>query len=165
MKIVKRFCAERLPDVVIATRCQVDVLAIPGLLFVESFSQKKLNCTAEVLLQRAVLLGGYHRCIDRLWKVVMQPLPPGRFVLAFESIFELFEGVRPVEVNFFCPLIEIGDYFGDSECDASQPLLIWIPAFNLLKRGSLFLHFVPLPEEVFLAGRFLEKSQRWFLVN
>ena len=95
----------------------------------------------------------------------MQPLPPGRFVLAFENILELFEGVRPVEVNFSAPLLKSGIILVTVNLTPSQPLLIWIPAFNLLKRGSLFLHFVPLPEEVFLAGRFLEKSQRWFLVN
>jgi hypothetical protein len=49
MKRVGGFRGERPPDVVIATRRQVDILAILGLLFVESFLQKKLHCTAEVL--------------------------------------------------------------------------------------------------------------------
>ena len=103
MKMVEGFCGKRLSDVIIAARRQVDVMAIPGLLFVESFLRKKLNRTAEVLLQRAVLLGGYHCCINQLRKVVVHHLLPGRFVLAFKDIFELFEGVCPVEVNLFGP--------------------------------------------------------------
>ena len=139
MKMVKEFCGKQLSDVVIAARRQVDVLAIPGLLFVESFLQKKLDCTTEVLLRQAILLGGYHCCIDGLRKVVVYHLLPGRFVLAFKDIFELFKGVCSVEVDLLGPLIEVGDCFVDGEFDAKSTTVdIWISAFNLLKQGSLF---------------------------
>ncbi len=48
----------------------------------------------------------------------MHHLLPGRVVLAFKDIFELFKGVRPFEVNLFVPLIKVGDYFVDSEFNA-----------------------------------------------
>ena len=82
MEMVKGLCCKHLPDIIIAARCQLDVLAIPGLFFLESFLQKKLNRTTEVLLQQAILLGGYHCCIDWLRKVVVHHLLLGHFVLA-----------------------------------------------------------------------------------
>ena len=164
MKMVKGLCHKRLPDIIITTRHQVDVLAIPGLLFVESFLQKNLNPMAEVLLQQAVLLGGYHCCIDRLPKVVVHHLLSGRFVLAFEDIFELFKGVCPVEVNLFGPLIEIGDCFVDGEFNAKLTTVDMDLSFQFIEARVLVLHFVHLLGEIFLVKRLLEKSQRWFLV-
>ena len=165
MKMVKEFCGKQLSDVVIAARRQVDVLAIPGLLFVESFLPKNLNPMAEVLLQQAVLLGGYHCCIDRLPKVVVHHLLSGRFVLAFEDIFELFKGVCPVEVNLFGPLIEIGDCFVDGEFDAKLTTVDMDLHFQFIEARVLVLHLVHLLGEVFLVEKLLEKSQGWFLVN
>ena len=43
MKMVKGIRGKRLSDVVVAARRQVDVLAVPGLFFVQSFLQEQLN--------------------------------------------------------------------------------------------------------------------------
>ena len=96
----------------------------------------------EVLLQQAVLLGGYHRCIGQLRKVVVHHLLPGRFVLAFKDIFELFEGFRPVEVNLFSPLIKVGDCFVNGEFDAKSTTVNMDLSFQFFEARVLVLHFV-----------------------
>ena len=162
MKMVKGLCHKRLPDVVVATRCQLDVLAIPGLIFVESFLQEKLDCTTEVLLQRAVLLGGSHHCIDRLRKVVVHHLLPGCFVLDFKDIFELFEGVRLVKVNLFGPLIKVEDCFVNSEFNAESTTVNMDLSFQFIEAGVLVLHFVRLLREIFLSNNFWRRARGGF---
>ena len=120
---------------------------------------------AENLLQRAVLLGGYHCCINRLWEVVVHHLLPGRFVLAFKDIFELFKGVCLVQVNLFGPLVEIGDCFVNGEFDTESTTVNMDLCFQFIKARVLVLHLVHLLWEVFLVKQLFEKSQMWFLVN
>jgi hypothetical protein len=91
MKMVEGFCGKRLPDVVVAARLQVDVLPVPWLLPVQSFLQKQLNCTAKVLLQQAIMLGGDHRCVDQLREVVVHDLLPGSLILPLEDVLKLLE--------------------------------------------------------------------------
>ena len=104
MKVTNRLCFQQLLDVVVTTRRHVDILAVPGLLLVNSFLKKKLNRTTEVLLARSILLGGYNHQIDWPHKVVMDNLFPNCFVLALENIFKLHEGVNPIKMNFLAPL-------------------------------------------------------------
>ena len=78
MEMVKGLCRECLSGVVVATRRQIDVLAISGLLLMKSFIEKKLNRTAKVLLPQTILLKGYHRRINRLREVILDNLLLGR---------------------------------------------------------------------------------------
>ena len=112
---------------------------MPGLLFVESFLQENLDCTTEVLLQRVVLLGGYHPCIDRLRKVVVHHLLPSHFILAFKDIFKLVKGVRPVEVNLFGSLIKVGDCFVDGEFNAKSTTVDMDLSFQFIEARVLVL--------------------------
>jgi hypothetical protein len=138
MKMVEGFCGERLSDVGVTTWRQIDVLAVPGLLFVQSFLQEQLNRTAKVLLQRAIMLGGHHRCVDRLREVVLHDLFPGRLILSLEGVLKLLEGGCPVKMDFLGPLVEIGMVLSTVNLTPNRPLSMWISAFNLSKRGSLF---------------------------
>ena len=108
------------------------------------------------------MLGGYHRCVDRLREVVVHDLFPGRIILALEDVFKLFKGVCPVEVNLFGPLVEIGDCFVDGEFNAKSTTVDVDLCFQFIETRVLVLHLVHLLWEIFLA---LEKSQSWFLVD
>ncbi len=165
MKMVKGSRGERLSDVVVAVRRQVDVLVVMGLLFVQSFLQKQFNCTAKVLLQQAIMLGGYHCCINRLREVVVHDLFPGRLILVLEDIFKLVEGVCPVEVNFLGPLVEIGDGFVNGNFNAESTAVDVDLCFQFIEARVLVLHLVHLLWEGFLVEGLFEKSQRWFLVD
>ncbi len=164
MKMVEGFRGELLSDVVVAARRQVDVLTIPGLLLVQSFLQEQLNRTAKVLLQ-AIMLGGYHCCVDRLREVVVHDLFPGRLILSLEDVLKLLEGGCPVKMDFLGPLVEIGDGFVDGKFDAESTAVDVDLRFQFIKTRVLVLHLVHLLREVFLAEGIFEKSQRWFLVD
>jgi hypothetical protein len=133
-------------------------LAIPGLLFVQSFL--KLNNTVKVLLQRAIMLIGYHHCVDRLQEVVVHDLFPGHLILALEDIFKLVEGFCPVEVNVLGPLVEIRDGFVSGKFDAKSTTVEMDLRFQFIEALVLFLHLVHLLWEVFLVEGLFEKSQR-----
>ena len=111
------------------------------------------------------MLGGYHRCIDRLWEVVVHDLFPGRLILALEDIFKLVEGVCPVEVNFLGPLVEIGDGFVNGNVNAESTAVDVDLCFQFIEARVLVLHLVHLLWEGFLVEGLFEKSQRWFLVD
>ena len=162
MKMVEGLRRKCLTDVIVATRCHVDVLAIWGPLFVESFLQEKLNRMTEVLLQRAILLGGYHPCIDRLQKVVVHHLLPGRFVLAFNDVFRLFEGVCLVEVNLFSPLIKVRDCFVDGKFDTESTTVAMDLSFKFIEARVLVLHFVCLLGEIFPSNDFSRRAKDGF---
>ena len=95
----------------------------------------------------------------------MHHLLLGRFVLAFEDIFELFKGVCPVKVNLFGPLVEIGDCFVDGEFNAESTIVDMDLRFQCIEAWVLVLHLVHLLWKVFLVERLFKKTQRWFLVN
>ena len=95
----------------------------------------------------------------------MHHLLPGRFVLTFEDILELFEGVCPVEVNLVGPLIEIRDCCVDGEFSAESTTVDMDLCSQFIEAQVLVLHFVRLLGEIFLVERLLQKSQRWFLIN
>ena len=110
------------------------------------------------------MLGGYHRCVNRLREVVVHDLFPGRLILALEDIFKLVEGVCPVEVTFLGPLVEIGDGFVDGGFDAESTADNVDLRFQFIEVRVLVLHLVHLFWEVFLVEGLFKKSQRWFLV-
>jgi hypothetical protein len=111
------------------------------------------------------MLGGYHRCVDRLREVVVHDLFPGRLILSLKDILKLFEGVCPVEMDFLGPLVEIGDGFIDSKFNAELTAVDVDLRFQFIEVRVLVLHLVHLIWEVFLVEGLFEKSQRWFLVD
>jgi hypothetical protein len=165
MQMVKGFCGERLPDVAVAARLQVDVLPVPRLLLVQSFLQEHLDCTAKVLLQQAIMLGGDHRCVDWLREVVVQDLLPGSLILPLQDVLELLKGGSPVEMDFLGLLVEIGDGFVGSEFNAESTAVNVDLRFQFVKMWVLVLHLVQFLQKIFLVEGLFEKSQRWFLVD
>jgi hypothetical protein len=115
MKMVEGTCLDLLLDVVIATGHHVDVLPVPWLLLVQNFNSEKLHITMEVCLTQAILLDWYVLRIGRFWKVLMNNLLPGSFVLALEHILELNEGVSIVKVDLLGPFFKLRDCFVDSK--------------------------------------------------
>jgi hypothetical protein len=94
----------------------------------------------------------------------MDNLLPGRFVLAFEQVLELLEGVSPVEMDFLSPLVEIGDCFVDGGLDAESTTVN--EHFHLhLEAGVFVLHFVDFFWQSFLVPTLAVKGKRWFLVD
>ncbi len=72
----------------------VDILPISWLFLVERSLNEELDCSREVFFQAAILRGQYwHRCIDRLWEVLVKHLFSGCFVMALEHILELHKRV------------------------------------------------------------------------
>jgi hypothetical protein len=142
MKMSKRFRRERLADVVVAARLEVDVLPVARLLLVQNVFQEKLNGTAKVLLQRVIMLGGDHCGVDWLRELVVHDLLPGSFVLPLQDVLELLEGGSPVEMDFLGPLIEVGDGFVDSEFDTESIAVDMDLRFQFVNTGVLVLHFV-----------------------
>ncbi len=72
----------------------VDILPISRLFLVQHLLNEELDLLMEVFLRVAILCGRYgHRCIDRLWEVLMKHLFPGCFVVALEHIFKLHKEV------------------------------------------------------------------------
>ncbi len=72
----------------------VDILPISRLFLIQHLLNKELDRLMEVFFQAAILRGWYwHRCIDRLWEVLMNHLFPGCFVMALEHILKLHKGV------------------------------------------------------------------------
>ena len=67
MQMVNGLCDQRFLYIVVTSRGQVDVLVIPGLLFMENFLDKKLNCMAEILFARTVLFSRNHCSVYRFW--------------------------------------------------------------------------------------------------
>jgi hypothetical protein len=142
MKMSKRFCRERLLDVVVDARLEVDVLPVARLLLVQSFFQEQLDCMAKVLLQQAIMLGGDHCGVDWLWEVVVHDLLPGSFILPLQDVLELLEEGSPVEMDFLSPLVEIGDGFVDGEFDAESTTVNMDLRFQFVETRVLVLHFV-----------------------
>ncbi len=97
---------------------------------------------AEVLLHRTIMLGGDHRCVDRLWEVVVHDLFPGRLILSLEDVLKLLKGGCPVEMDFLGPLVEIGDGFVDGKFDAKSIAVDVDLRFQFVKTRVLVLHFV-----------------------
>jgi predicted phosphodiesterase len=60
-------CDQQFLYIVVTSRGQVDVLAVPGFLFVENFLDKELDCMAEILFAQTVLFGGNHRSVYWFW--------------------------------------------------------------------------------------------------
>ena len=79
----------------------------------------------------------------------MHHLLQGCYVLAFKDIVELFEGVRPVEVNIFGPLIEVGDCFVDGEFEAESTTVDMDLRFQFIEVRVHVLRFVGLLREIF----------------
>ena len=98
MKVDNGFCCDLFLDVEIAAGRHVNILAITGLLLVESLLKGKLNCTTKVFLAQAILHGRHHRLIS-----------PSRLVLAKEAILELSKGVSPAKMDLLVPLVKVGD--------------------------------------------------------
>ncbi len=142
MEMSKRFRPERFADVVIAARLEVDILPVARLLLMQSLFQEKLNCTAKVFLQRAIMLGGDHRGVDWLRKVAVHDLLPGSFVLPLQDVLELLEGGSPVEMDFLGPLIEVGDGFVDGEFNAESTTVDVDFRFQFVETRVLVLHCV-----------------------
>ncbi len=72
----------------------VDILPISRLFLVQRSLNEELDHSMEVFFQVAILSGRYwHRCIDRLWEVLMKHLFPSCFLMALEHILELHKGV------------------------------------------------------------------------
>ncbi len=109
------------------------------------------------------MLGGDHRCVHRLWEVVVNDLLPGRLVLSLEDILKLLQGGCPVKMDFLRPLVEIGDGFVDGKFDAESTAVDVNLHFQFIKTRVLVLHLVQFLRKVFLVERLFEKSQRWFL--
>ncbi len=120
---------------------------------------------AKVLLQQAIMLGGDHRCVDRLWEVVVHDLLPGRLVLSLEDVLKLLEGGCSVEMDFLSPLVEIGDGFVDGKFDTESTAVDVDLCFQVVETRVLVLHLVQFLRKVFLVKGLFEKSQRWFLVD
>ena len=142
MEMCERFRRERFADVIIAARLKVDILPVARLLLVQSLFEKKLDRTAKVFLQRAIMLGGDHRGVDWLREVVMHDLLPGSFVLPLQDVLELLERGSPVEMDFLGPLVEIGDCFVDGEFDAESTRVNMDFRFQFIEARVLVLHFV-----------------------
>ncbi len=134
MQMVNGLCDQCILDVVATARCHVDPLAIPGLLLVQGFSEKKLDCMAKVLFARMILLSGNHRRIDRFWEELVHDLLPGSFILALEHVLKLREGVSPVEVDFYGPIVEFGDCLVDGELDTEFATVLVDFGFYLVAR-------------------------------
>ena len=81
MQMVDGLCDQRFLHILVTSRGQVDILAVPGLLFMENFLEKKLNRMAEILFVRTVLFDGNHCGINRFWVELVKDLLPGSFVL------------------------------------------------------------------------------------
>ncbi len=150
MEMRERFCRECFADVVVAAQLKVDILPVARLLLVQSLFEEKLNHTAKVFLQRAIMLVGDHRGVDWLGEVVMQDLLPGSLVLPLQDVFELLERGSPVEVNFLRPLIMVGDCSVDSEFDVESTRVDMDFHFQLIEARVLVLHFVYFLWEIFL---------------
>ena len=138
----RNISSHRCADVVVAARLEVDVLLVARLLLVQSLFQEKLNRTAKVFLQQAIMLGGDHRSVDWLGEVVMHDLLPGSFVLPLQDVLELLEGGSPVEMDFLGPLVEIRDGFVDGEFDAESTAVDVDLRFQFVETRVLVLHFV-----------------------
>ena len=89
MQMVYGLHDQRLLHIVVTSRGQVDVLAIPVLLFMENFLDKKLDCMAEIFLARTILFGGNHHGINRFWIELIEDLLPGSFVMTYEHVLKL----------------------------------------------------------------------------
>jgi hypothetical protein len=74
MEMREWFCRERFADIIVAARLKVDILPVARLLLVQSLFEEKLDRTAKVFLQRAIMLVGDHRGVDWLGEVVMHDL-------------------------------------------------------------------------------------------
>ena len=165
MKMVEGFRGERLPDVVVADRLQVDVLPVLRLLLVQSFLQEQLNCTAKIFLPRAIMFGGDHHGVDWLREVVVHDLLPGSLILPLQDVLKLLEGGSPVEMDFLGPLVEIRDGFVDGEFNAKSTAVDVDLRLQFVKARVLVLHLVQFLWKIFLIEGLLEKSQRWFFVD
>jgi hypothetical protein len=72
----------------------LDILPISRLCLVQRLLNEELDRLMEVFFPAAILHGRYwHRCIDRLWEVLMKHLFPGCFVMALEHILKLHKEV------------------------------------------------------------------------
>ena len=88
MEKVNGFRCKCLPDVVVAARRQIDVLAVPGLLLVKSFLEEKLNRMTKVLHPpQAILLEGYHRVFHCQCGFQLSFCEASAFVLHFVGFF------------------------------------------------------------------------------
>jgi hypothetical protein len=107
------------------------------------------ECTAKVLFARTILLGDDNRWIDRFWKELVYDLLPGSFILAMEHVLELHEGVRPVEIEFPGPTVEIGDCLINGELDPEFATVLMDFGFHLVER-VIALQLVGLCKRGFL---------------
>jgi hypothetical protein len=72
----------------------VNILPISRLILVQCLLNEELDRSMEVFFLATILRGRYwHRCIDRLWEVLIKHLFPGYFVMALEHILEPHKGV------------------------------------------------------------------------
>jgi hypothetical protein len=103
---------------VVSARLHIDILPIPRLFLIQHLLNKEMNCSMEVFFQTVILHSRYwHSCIDRLRKVLVEHLFPGRFVMALEHILKLPKKFCPVKVAFFCSLVELRDGFINGKFD------------------------------------------------
>jgi hypothetical protein len=78
----------------VSPRRQIDVLPVSRLFLIQRLLNKELKRLMEVFVQVAILHNQHWQCcIDRLWKVLVKQLFPGRSVVALEHILELHKGV------------------------------------------------------------------------
>ncbi len=67
-------------------------------------------------------------------------------------------------MDFFGPIVEIGDCFVDGEFDTELNTVDMDLSFHL-KARVLVLHFVCFFREILLVIGLVEKGQKWFLVD